>query len=64
MTDLPKVYDVRSDNMVDVTQEWCDQMAKSVNWLAAQRQAIKEVLEMKRPDGNLKEITVTQLIRG
>ncbi len=59
----PQVYYIKTDSVGDVTQEWCDDMAKSVNWLAGQREAIKRVLDMKRPEGELQEITVTSLIR-
>lgn len=34
MHKLPKVYDVKTDTLIKVTQEWCDDVALSMNNLA------------------------------
>lgn len=53
---LPQVYDVKTDSIVDVAQDWCDKMFISTNQLAKQRDIARAVLNMKADDAKLREI--------
>lgn len=46
MTDLPKVYVAGEDQLVDVTQDWCDDIQKAVNRLAKKQDVVKAVLNL------------------
>lgn len=44
MTEAVRVYDASKDEVVPVTQEWCDDMTRATNALAAQRRLARWVL--------------------
>jgi hypothetical protein len=53
---LPQVYKPATDNMEDVTQEWCDAATKSMNKLAMQRDILRKIISLNIHDSKLTEI--------
>ncbi len=41
-----KVYNIATDELVSVTQEWCDNMQKGLNNLAKHREIVRRVLNL------------------
>jgi len=44
MTDLPKVYSPSEDQLIEVNQEWCDNMQIAINRLAKKQDVVKAVI--------------------
>lgn len=46
MTNLPKVYVAGEDQLVDVTQDWCDDIQKAINRLARKQDVVRAVMDL------------------
>jgi hypothetical protein len=47
---IPQIYKVGSDEMGDVTQEWCDGAQNALNKLALQRNLIRKISNLNVAD--------------